>query len=63
MARYQRRRKGDNLAMLALMEGFKRLFGATGLPLRLLRNVGMSGLDRSGPVKRILIRQAMGLAR
>ncbi len=61
LARYQRARKGDNLAMLATMEGFKRLFGAHNLSARLLRNVGLNWVDRSAPLKRILIRQAMGL--
>jgi 2-octaprenylphenol hydroxylase len=63
LARYQRRRKGDNLAMLAAMEAFKRLFGTTDLHVRWLRNTGMKLFDRSAPLKRILIRQAMGIAR
>ena len=62
LARYQRSRKSDNIAMLAAMEGFKRLFGAEQLPLRWLRNSGLNWVDRSGPVKRLFIRQAMGLA-
>lgn len=61
LARYQRRRKGDNLLMIGLMEGFKRLFGATDLHLRWLRNAGLNRVDRAAPVKRLLIRQAMGL--
>lgn len=61
LARYQRRRKGDNLAALATMEGFKRLFGANDLHLRWLRNTGLNWVDRAAPVKRLLIRQAMGL--
>lgn len=60
LARYQRQRKGDNIATLAAMEGFKRLFGATDLPTRLLRNAGLGWVDRSAPLKRLLIRQAMG---
>ena len=62
LARYQRERKSDNVATLAAMEGFKRLFGATALPVRLLRNVGLNWVDRSGPLKRLMIRQAMGIA-
>ena len=61
LARYQRRRKSDNLLMLGLMEGFKRLFGSTDLHLRWLRNAGLSGIDRFAPAKRLLVRQAMGL--
>jgi 2-octaprenylphenol hydroxylase len=62
LARYQRSRKSDNVAMLAAMEGFKRLFGARALPLRWLRNTGLNWIDRSAALKRILIRQAMGSA-
>lgn len=61
LSRYQRRRKGDNLLMLSLMEGFKRLFGSTDLHLRWLRNAGLNRVDRLAPVKRLLIRQAAGL--
>lgn len=61
LKRYQRRRKPDNLAMMATMEGFKRLFEREELPVRLLRNIGMSGLNRLVPLKNSLIRQAMGL--
>jgi 2-octaprenylphenol hydroxylase len=62
LARYQRRRKPQNLAMMAAMEGFKRLFESDKLPLRLLRNDGMALFNGAGPLKKRLIRQAMGLA-
>ena len=61
LGRYQRRRKPDNLRMMALMEGFKRLFEQDALPVRLLRNVGMSQLNHIQPLKNQLIREAMGL--
>jgi 2-polyprenylphenol 6-hydroxylase len=62
LARYQRERKSDNVATLATMEGFKRLFGANALGVRWLRNIGLNWVDRSGPLKRAIIRQAMGIA-
>ncbi|MFT3929473.1 MAG: UbiH/UbiF/VisC/COQ6 family ubiquinone biosynthesis hydroxylase [Spongiibacteraceae bacterium] len=62
LARYQRERKSDNVATLAAMEGFKRLFAANALPVRWLRNTGLKFFDRSGPLKRLMIRQAMGIA-
>lgn len=62
LARYQRERKSDNIATLAAMEGFKRLFAAQALPVRWLRNTGLKLVDRSGPLKRMMIRQAMGIA-
>lgn len=62
LRRYQRRRKGDNLRMMAAMDGFKRLFGADALPLRWLRNTGMRGLAGMPAVRRRIIREAMGVA-
>ena len=61
LRRYQRRRKPENLAVMATMEGFKRLFERDEPALRLLRNVGMNRLDALGPVKNALIKRAMGL--
>ena len=37
LRRYERARKGDNLAMMAAMDGFKHLFGSTRAPLRWAR--------------------------
>lgn len=61
LQRYQRRRKGANLAMMSVMEGFKQLFAADGLPLRWLRNAGMSRLDKLQLLKNKIIREAMGI--
>ena len=61
LARYQRRRKGENLAMMAAMEGFKQLFGRDELPVRWLRNTGLRWLNQVGPVKNRIAAEAMGL--
>ncbi|MBS3803468.1 MAG: UbiH/UbiF/VisC/COQ6 family ubiquinone biosynthesis hydroxylase [Oleiphilaceae bacterium] len=61
LARYQRRRKGENLAMMAAMDGFKALFGQDEPALRWLRNTGMRWLDGAGPLKRRVAAEAMGL--
>jgi 2-octaprenylphenol hydroxylase len=61
LLRYQRRRKGNNLSMMWLMEGFKRLFGQQALSIRWLRNIGMNAADKMTPIKNRLIRKAMGL--
>ncbi|MBD3658000.1 FAD-dependent monooxygenase [Marinobacter sp.] len=63
LARYQRRRKGENLTMMAAMEGFKQLFGRDELPLRWLRNTGMRWLDNLAPLKNRIAAEAMGLDR
>ncbi|MGK2915190.1 MAG: UbiH/UbiF/VisC/COQ6 family ubiquinone biosynthesis hydroxylase [Porticoccaceae bacterium] len=60
LGRYQRRRKLENLAMMAAMEGFKRLFENPSPLARLLRNEGMSQLNALAPLKNHLIKQAMG---
>jgi 2-octaprenylphenol hydroxylase len=61
LQRYQRRRRGENLLMMAAMDGFKRLFGERRLPVRWLRNQGMQWVSRSGPLKQQLMRHAMGV--
>ena len=61
LLRYQRRRKPDNLATMAAMEGFKRLFAADQLSVRLLRNLGMSTLNQQSALKNALIKRAMGI--
>ncbi|MFV0477996.1 MAG: UbiH/UbiF/VisC/COQ6 family ubiquinone biosynthesis hydroxylase [Parahaliea sp.] len=61
LRRYQRQRKSENLLMMGAMDGFKFLFEQNALPLRWLRNTGMSGVGRSGPLKAGIMRHAMGL--
>ena len=62
LRRYERWRKGDNLLMLGVMDGFKRLFSATASPVRLLRNIGLNLTDAMDPIKNMIARRAMGLA-
>lgn len=61
LERYERARMGSNLAVMAAMEGFERLFHADALPLRWLRNTGMQLFDRAPRLKAGVMRQAMGL--
>ena len=61
LRRYERARKGSNIAMLGAMDGFKRLFSNEVAPLKLMRNLGLSLADRSGFLKHQMIRRAMGL--
>jgi 2-octaprenylphenol hydroxylase len=61
LRRYERWRKGENLLMLGVMDGFKRLFGSSLPPVRWLRNFGLNLTDRAGPVKNLIARRAMGL--
>ncbi|MGH1486758.1 MAG: UbiH/UbiF/VisC/COQ6 family ubiquinone biosynthesis hydroxylase [Cellvibrionaceae bacterium] len=61
LRRYQRQRKRNNLEIMLLMESFKRLFGSRQLAVRWLRNSGIKALNKVGPIKNWLARQAMGL--
>jgi 2-octaprenylphenol hydroxylase len=62
LGRYERRRMPHNLAMMAAMEGFERLFQADPLPLRWLRNSGLNLVDGLSEAKALLVRQALGLS-
>lgn len=62
LRRYERWRKADNVAVMAAMDGFKRLFSNDNIPLSMLRNLGLSLADHAGPIKNMMIRRAMGLS-
>lgn len=62
LSRYERRRMPHNLALMAAMEGFERLFQADALPVRLLRNAGLKMVDHSAEAKALFVRQALGLS-
>lgn len=61
LRRYERWRRGENLAMQSAMDGFKLLFGSPRLPLRWLRGLGLNLTDRMGFAKDLIMRRAMGL--
>ena len=62
LSRFERRRMPHNLAMMAAMEGFERLFQADPLPLRWLRNLGLKGVQALPEAKAVFVRQALGLS-
>lgn len=61
LRRYERQRKGDNLLMMGVMDGFKRLFGADEILVQLARNSGMGVVNSSTLLKNKICRHAMGL--
>ncbi|MGH8222359.1 MAG: UbiH/UbiF/VisC/COQ6 family ubiquinone biosynthesis hydroxylase [Woeseiaceae bacterium] len=63
LRRYERARKGDNLLMLHFIEAINRLFAAELAPLAKLRGGGMRLFNRSGPIRRRIVRVALGLGR
>jgi len=60
LRRYERARQADVQAMGLVTDGLQRLFAQPGPVWQNLRNWGMQGFDRSGPLKSWMTRQAMG---
>lgn len=61
LKKFERKRQGNNLLMMSVMEGFKRLFEQEALPFRLLRNIGLRIVDHLFPIKANIMKHAMGL--
>jgi len=61
LRRYQRRRQGDNLAMIGLMGGFKHLYGDVPPPLQWLRNWGLRRVAAQLPLRQLIAGCATGL--
>ena len=62
LSRYERRRMPHNLALMAAMEGFERLFQSDSLTARLVRNTGLKWVDKMPEAKALFVRQALGLS-
>ena len=60
LRRYERARQADVLAMGLVTDGLQRLFAQSGRLWPQLRNWGLNGFDRSGPIKHWMTRHAMG---
>ena len=59
---YQRRRRPDTLSILALTDGMVRLFSNRSSILSFMRTTGLGIVNQIPPLKRRLMRQAMGIA-
>jgi 2-polyprenylphenol 6-hydroxylase len=62
LRRYERARKGGNLAMIAATGGFRYLFGNDWMLARGLRGAGLGLANAVAPIKRALMRRASGVA-
>lgn len=60
LRRFERWRKGDNLAMLGVTDAFQQFFG--GHAAAPLRNMGIRLFNRATPAKRWIMARAMGLS-
>jgi 2-octaprenyl-6-methoxyphenol hydroxylase len=61
LERYQRRTRPANVAMLAATDALDRLFSSDNPVLRLARDLGIAAVHRTPMLKRMFMRQAMGL--
>jgi 2-octaprenyl-6-methoxyphenol hydroxylase len=60
LERYERWRRFDNVMLAAVTDGLNRLFSNAVPPVKLARDMGLAMVDRLPPVKRLLMRHAMG---
>lgn len=61
LEQYQRWRRTDALLLAAVTDGLNRLFSNTIEPIRLIREIGLSLVNQLPPLKRLLMRHAMGM--
>jgi 2-octaprenyl-6-methoxyphenol hydroxylase len=61
LRRYQEWRRLDAVLLAAVTDGLNRLFSNSVAPLRFVRDLGLAAVDRLPPVKRFLMRDAMGV--
>jgi len=60
LARYERWRRFDNIALAAVTDGLNRLFSNSVPPLKLARDVGLAAVGQAPPLKHFFMRHAMG---
>jgi len=62
LRRYERARKGANLAMMGAMDVLKRVFSNANPALSVARSVGLQATDLATPVKHAIMRRALGVS-
>jgi len=60
LKQYQRWRKTEAAEMITAMETIKQTFTPQQAPLKFLRGLGMSLINQISPLKRLMIKQALG---
>jgi 2-octaprenyl-6-methoxyphenol hydroxylase len=60
LERYQRWRRLDAVLLAGVTDGLNRLFSNRIAPLKLARDAGLAAVNRMPPLKRLLMRHAMG---
>lgn len=62
LRRYERWRRGENSMMISILDGFYHAFKPQPGPVRHLRSTALNMADRTGPLKSLVMRYAMGTA-
>lgn len=60
LRRYERWRRGDNAMMISILDGFYHAFKPQPAPIRKVRSSALTLADSAGPLKRFVMRYAMG---
>ena len=58
---YEKQRRLDNLLMMSAMDGIYQLFSNAIGPVSILRNIGLAMADKAGPIKKQVMKYAMGI--
>lgn len=58
---YEKQRRTANLLMMSAMDGIYHLFSNDIAPLNILRNIGLALADKAGPIKKQVMKYAMGI--
>jgi 2-octaprenyl-6-methoxyphenol hydroxylase len=61
LVEYERWRRFDATALAGVTDGLNRLFSNAVAPVRLVRDLGLAAVHRLPPLKRLLMRDAMGV--
>lgn len=62
LKKYETARRQDNLLMMSAMDLLYSTFSNNNVPLKLLRNLGLTIANKAGPIKNKAMQYAMGLA-
>ena len=58
---YEKQRRRENALMMTTMDGLYAAFSNDIAPIKLLRNIGLKVADKAGPLKKQVIKYAMGI--
>jgi 2-octaprenyl-6-methoxyphenol hydroxylase len=61
LERYERWRRFDTMALIAVTDSLNRLFSNDLAPVRLVRDLGLAAVNQIAPLKRLFMRHAMGV--